>query len=63
MKDEIIDNIQGKMIGIINEEQRLQLRKVLYECFCNIELKPKNIVVKENTENSLLIVFISAKRI
>ncbi|UZT06186.1 tyrosine-type recombinase/integrase [Clostridium sp. LQ25] len=63
MKDKIIDNIQGKMIGIINEEQRLQLRKVLYECFCNIELKPKNIVVKENTENSLLIVFISAKRI
>lgn len=63
MKDKVIDNIQGKMIGIINEEQRLQLRKILYECFCNIELKPKNIVVKEHKENNLLTIFISAKRI
>ena len=64
MKDKIIDNIQGKMIGIINEEQRLKLRKILHDCFCNIEIKSKDILLKDNEEeNNLLTIFISAKRI
>jgi len=63
MKDKLITQIQSRMASSLNMQQLEDLRKVLTAAFSNVEvLESKSATVSETNE-SLMEVFISAKRI
>ena len=62
MIESLINDIEQAMLGVLNNEQMSQLRKVLDFTFRNINVSCKN--EEENSGNSALIdSFLSAKRV
>lgn len=62
MKEQIINEIQCKMLGCLNNEQMLQLRKVLQSTLERVVINGDE-TVQENENLDAVEIFISAKRI
>ena len=63
MKDKLITQIQSRMASSLNMQQLDDLRKVLTAAFSNVEILESKSVTDSESNESLVEVFISAKRI
>lgn len=64
MVNNLINDVEQAMLGVLNNEQLSQLRKVLDYTFRNLNVSVKNVEnCSENNSNQLIENFLSAKRV